>query len=185
MEHHITLLNTPITYLYKISPRSRSVSIKISPLGILTLTTSARISKEKAELFLHSKSEWILQHLLKLKKHPKLVLSTHPKKDYLMYKVQAEKLAHERVSYYAILYGFIWKSITIRNQKTRWGSCSKQGALSFNYKIALLDRELCDYIIVHELCHLKEFNHGPEFWNLVSKTIPNYEKRRAKMKLYL
>ena len=66
--------------------------------------------------------------------------------------------------------------------KTRWGSCSKKGTLNFNYKIALLSPELRDYIIVHELCHLGEFNHSSKFWLLVEKTVPNYKTLRKQIK---
>ena len=67
-----------------------------------------------------------------------------------------------------------FNKINIKNQKTRWGSCSKKGNLNFNYKIALLPQHLADYIIVHELCHLGEFNHSRSFWNLVAKVFPEY-----------
>ncbi len=76
-------------------------------------------------------------------------------------------------------YNFKYNRISIRNQRTRWGSCSRKGNLNFSYKILFLPEHLSDYIIVHEICHLKEFNHSKNFWNLVAKTIPDYlEKRR-------
>lgn len=101
---------------------------------------------------------------------------------YLKYKKIARTLVYERLDYFNKFYGFKWNKISIRNQKTRWGSCSKAGNLNFNYKIALLSPEIADYIIVHELCHLREFNHSQNFWDLVEKTIPNYKAIQAKLK---
>lgn len=101
---------------------------------------------------------------------------------YLKYKQQARIIALDRLLYFNQFYGYKWNRIAIRNQKTRWGSCSKKGNLNFNYKIALLSPKTADYIIVHELCHLGEFNHSQNFWNLVIKTIPDYKSIRAKLK---
>ena len=83
--------------------------------------------------------------------------------DYLKYKNQATNLVKERIEYFNTFYNYKWGKIVVRNQKTRWGSCSKKGNLNFNYKIVLLSPEAADYIIVHELCHLKEFNHSERF----------------------
>ncbi|MDD5433102.1 MAG: M48 family metallopeptidase [Candidatus Pacebacteria bacterium] len=105
------------------------------------------------------------------------------KKDYLKYKDQAMALAQNRIEYFNKIYGLKYNKINIKNQKTRWGSCSKKGNLNFNYKIALLPERLADYIIVHELCHLKEFNHGQKFWNLVAKAVPEYSKLKRGLKI--
>jgi len=86
------------------------------------------------------------------------------------------------LEYFNTFYNFKWGRVTIRNQKTRWGSCSKKGNLNFNYKIALLKPSQADYIIVHELCHLKEFNHGKNFWSLVAQTIPDYKEVRSSLR---
>lgn len=104
------------------------------------------------------------------------------KKDYLKYKDQALVLAQERIKHFNQQYGFKFNKISIKNQKTRWGSCSKKGNLNFNYKIALLPKEVADYIIVHELCHLKEFNHSRKFWDLVALALPDYLARRNELK---
>ena len=72
--------------------------------------------------------------------------------------------------------------VAIRNQRSRWGSCSKQGNLNFNYKIALLPDALADYIVVHELCHLGEFNHSQAFWDLVAVAVPDHRERRAELR---
>ena len=105
-------------------------------------------------------------------------------KNYLKYKETAREIATSRLEYFNNFYGFKYNRIAIRDQKTRWGSCSKKGNLNFNYKIALISEKARDYIIVHELCHLGEFNHSRNFWNLVAKTVPNYlEIRRSLRKI--
>ncbi|OGZ70732.1 MAG: hypothetical protein A3F47_00420 [Candidatus Staskawiczbacteria bacterium RIFCSPHIGHO2_12_FULL_38_11] len=104
------------------------------------------------------------------------------KKEYQKYKEAARALVKNRITHYNTLYRFNVNRIAIKNSKTRWGSCSKKGNLNFNYKIALLPLELADYVIVHELCHLGEFNHSKKFWHLVSLTIPDYKKLKKRFK---
>ncbi len=105
-------------------------------------------------------------------------------KQYVEYKEQARELVKQRLEYFNQFYGFAFHRVAIRNQKTRWGSCSKKGNLNFNYKIALLPVALQDYIVVHELCHLQEMNHSSRFWALVAKTMPNYAQLRRNLKNY-
>jgi predicted metal-dependent hydrolase len=81
------------------------------------------------------------------------------------------------------MYGFAWKRIAIKNQKTRWGSCSKSGNLNFNFKIALLPDRAAEYVVVHELCHLAQMNHSKKFWDLVAQTIPEHRKIRQQLKI--
>ena len=95
------------------------------------------------------------------------------RRDYLKYKETARALVKSRLAYFNTFYGFNIKRIAIKNSKSRWGSASKKGNLNFNYKIVLLPMELADYVIVHELCHLGEFNHSVKFWQLVSRAVPN------------
>lgn len=102
--------------------------------------------------------------------------------NYSKYKNVASILTNERLEYFNQFYNYKWGRVTIRNQKTRWGSCSKSGNLNFNYKIVLLTPKQADYIIVHELCHLKEFNHSQRFWDLVGNTIPDYKEVRSSLK---
>lgn len=111
--------------------------------------------------------------------------SRNPQKggrEYLLHKENARKLVHERLEYFNQFYGFKYNKVAIRNQKTRWGSCSKRGNLNFSYKLALLPPHLADYIIVHELCHLQEFNHSQAFWNLVARQVPNHKELRNNLK---
>lgn len=110
---------------------------------------------------------------------------TKPKKTntrYLRYKEQSRSLILERLLYWNDIYNFTYHRVSIRDTKTRWGSCSKKGNLNFNYKIVFLPRHLVDYIVVHELCHLKEFNHSRAFWDLVGQTLPDYRSYRGELK---
>ena len=93
---------------------------------------------------------------------------------YLKHRELARFLVHQRVKYFSQVYQVTPGRISIRNQKTRWGSCSKRGNLNFNYKLIFLPKKQQDYIIIHELCHLKEFNHSRKFWSLVEKIMPDY-----------
>lgn len=101
---------------------------------------------------------------------------------YLEHRERALALVTSRLAYFNAFYNFKYNKITIRNQTSRWGSCSRRGNLNFNYRIALIDPELADYVIVHELCHLGEFNHSPKFWELVARTMPEWRRVRKKLR---
>lgn len=94
----------------------------------------------------------------------------------------ARTIVTEKVRNFSRKYGVEYGTIAIRNQKTRWGSCSKKGNLNFSYRIVFLPPELQDYLVVHEVCHLKEFNHSRAFWDLVAREVPNYRELRRKLK---
>lgn len=116
------------------------------------------------------------------KSNPRQGLSKGSQADYEKYKSAAYFLVKKRLEYFSIIYGFKYNKFSIKNQATRWGSCSKKGSLNFNYQVFKLAPKLADYIIVHELCHLKEFNHSKRFWGLVAETIPNYLELRKELK---
>lgn len=84
----------------------------------------------------------------------------------------------ERVAYFHPLTGGRYTSVTVRNQKTRWGSCSSRGTLSFNYRLIFAPPAVLDYVVVHELCHLTHMNHSKDFWNMVASVMPEYKVYR-------
>ena len=86
------------------------------------------------------------------------------------------------MAYYAQLLGVTYATISIRDQKTRWGSCSSKGNLSFSWRLILAPPKVLDYVVVHELCHRKEMNHSPRFWVLVESMIPDYKTHRKWLK---
>ena len=98
------------------------------------------------------------------------------------YKRLARAAIVERVDYYIAALGVNYSSIRIKDQKTRWGSCSKQGNLNFNWRIVMAPSDIIDYVVVHELCHLIQMNHSKKFWHLVESHIPDYRERRRWLK---
>ena len=97
---------------------------------------------------------------------------------------QALEIIPTRVEYFARIIGVTYGNITIRNQKTRWGSCSSKGNLNFNYQLYYLPDELLDYVVIHELAHRRYMDHSKEFWAEVEKYCPDYRERRQQLKKY-
>jgi hypothetical protein len=94
----------------------------------------------------------------------------------------ARALVHARLAHFNQFYQLQYNKVFIKNQRTRWGSCSSNRNLNFNYRIITLAPELQDYLVVHELCHLQEFNHSQAFWDLVALQISNYETLRTQLR---
>jgi len=169
---------------------TKQLRITITHDGVVKVTKPRHISIAQMEDFLLSKSDWINTTLAKIKSAqsknpPQPNQPPTPKltrRDYLKLKPQALHLVTEKLKYFNQFYNFTYKNISIKNTKTRWGSCSHTGNLNFNYKIILLPDALINYIVVHELCHLGQFNHSQKFWDLVAKTIPNHIEIRRELK---
>ncbi len=104
-------------------------------------------------------------------------------KHYVEHKELARELVVERLNHYNQHYKFNWNRVAIRNQRRCWGSCTTLKNLNFNYKIFFLPEHLQDYIIVHEMCHLEELNHGKNFWNLVAEQVPDYKNHVHEIKI--
>jgi len=103
---------------------------------------------------------------------------------YRVHKESARVLLTQRVAYYAPLVGVTPGRIAIRNTRRSWGSCSSKGNLNFNYKLLFLPACWCDYIVVHELCHLHHLNHSPAFWAEVARIMPDYRERAQALRYY-
>lgn len=100
------------------------------------------------------------------------------------YRNAARAQLERRVAYYHRLTGGRYTSITIRDQKTRWGSCSSRGTLSFNYRLIFAPPAVLDYVVVHELCHLTHMNHSKDFWNMVGTIMPDYAVHKKWLREY-
>lgn len=93
-------------------------------------------------------------------------------------KESAKETIAFRAIHYAKAYGLEFKNIAVKNQKTKWGSCSTYKNLNFNWQLILCPRDILDYVVIHEICHLKEMNHSKKFWNLVSLECPDHRLKR-------
>lgn len=142
--------------------------------GSVVITSPLGVELSLIEKFIADKKQWVWDKIRFFKSVDNKAIRTFSCKDYLENKNKALALAEERVRFYNKIYGFSFNKIFIKNQKTRWGSCSCKKNLSLNYKIVFLPKKHLDYIIVHEMCHLKEFNHSRKFWALVEKALPDY-----------
>ena len=175
-----------VPYSIKVSTRGRGVRLSVTSSGCITVSAPWYVKESTVHDILISKSSWLLKKLAYFAAQPKReVISEDSKKDYILYKEKTRELVHKRLTYFNIVYNLTWSFVRIKNTTSRWGSCSKLGNLNFSYKLTLLPPHLADYIIVHEMCHLLELNHGASFWSHVQKTIPNYESLRKELKGYI
>lgn len=162
----------------------KTVSIEITKEAEVLVRAPYRVSDTEIQRFVNAKSEWIEKHIQMQRKRMETTQNTK-QLTYEQIQELAEKALEvipQRVAYYAKIMGVTYGMITIRNQKTRWGSCSSEGNLNFNCMLMLMPPEIQDYVVVHELCHRKEMNHSPRFWAEVEKILPDYQVRRKWLK---
>lgn len=160
----------------------KSISIEICPDLHIRVRAPIGMSKRDIEWFLCEKSEWIAAHTKLQQERSEKQLDRLSAADIQALAERALKIIPEKVRYYAPLVGVTYGKITIRNQKSRWGSCSSKGNLNFNCLLMLTPEDVQDYVVVHELCHRKEMNHSPLFWAEVERIIPDYTIQRKWLK---
>ena len=173
-----------VIYTVKSSARSRNISITVHRDGRVVVGKPARVSDARIAELIEKKTLWIESKIKQFSKKPVKLLAHYSIKDFKENKKRAHDLVQERISYFNRFYNYEIANVTIRNQSSRWGSCSRKKNLNFNYKIVFLPPELADYIIVHELCHLEQMNHSQKFWDLVAKQIPNHKTARTQLRMY-
>ena len=178
------LKDNHIPYKIKLSRRARRMRLAVACDATVTLTLPVDANMGLAEKFVAAKLDWIRRAILYFKTHPVKPKNKVVRGEYKRLKLEALVLAKSKVKQWAEFYNVSYHRISIKNQKTRWGSCSKKGNLNFNYRIVHLRPELLDYLVVHEVCHLKEFNHSRKFWEEVGRAVPNYKSLRAELRAY-
>ena len=165
---------------YQIIRSSRkTLALQITPDGKLLVRCPNRMSGKEIQAFVQSKYSWIQKHMPK-EESEKLPPFTSAEIQSLSQ--QALQDIPVRVRHFAAEAGIRYGKITIRNQKTRWGSCSSQGTLNFNCLLMLTPPEVRDYVVVHELCHRQEMNHSAAFWAAVEQIMPDYKKHKKWLK---
>lgn len=158
----------------------RTISLEITRDGEVVVRAPRRMPDEMIARFVNDKSAWLEKHLVKRVAQPKETRFTEEELSALA--TRAAQIIPPRVDFFAQRVGVTYNRITIRNQRTRWGSCSSKGNLNFNCLLALVPPEVLDYIVVHELCHRKELNHSARFWAEVSRVMPDYKQHEAWLK---
>ena len=171
-------------YTIKDSPRSKSIRLTIGRDGQVLATKPKRVPVFLVEEFIKKKQVWIEACLKRLAEKQKTAKPLPTRQDFIANRYQFQKLIREKLEKINTFYGFKYGLVTVKNAKTRLGSCSRRGALNFSYQLSRFDDEVIDYVVAHELCHLQEFNHSQKFWSLVAKTIPNYREIRRKIKIF-
>lgn len=177
----INLDGQTISYCLKASPRARNLRITVRPGGMVTAVRPGRLPEKAVEDFLRKKAVWILKTVARLEKRRDF-LRSGTQTDYKKNAAAARNLVLKKLEEFNKFYNVVFCRVAIRNQATRWGSCSRKGNLNFNYRIVFLPEHLSDYIIVHEMCHLRQMNHSARFWNLVGIAVPDYAARRRQLR---
>ncbi len=146
------------------------------------------VSNRDIQRFIAEKSTWIERTISRIEARNQQE-KKNPTQKYTAEEIhsladKALEVIPKRVEYYAKIMCVTYGRITIRNQVSRWGSCSAKGNLNFNCLLMLCPAEVMDYVVVHELCHLKEMNHSKKFWSEVSRFCPEYEQHKRWLKEY-
>ena len=169
------------THIEVIRSKRKTLAIEIRPDMRVVVRAPEKIPQNEIIKFVEEKQNWIKKHLVQM--YFKAEENKKQKKEPALTNADIEKLCQkalsvipDKVKYYAEIMGVIYGRITIRNQKTRWGSCSSKGNLNFNCLLMLAPSEILDYVVVHELCHRKQMNHSKAFWLEVEKVLPDYKE---------
>ena len=158
----------------------KTISIVIRPTGEVEVRCPKRCSKREIDAFVVSKEDWIRKHLETIAGRPQSPMLSPEELQNLAKQAAAE--LPERVRHFANIIGVSVDRVTIRSQRTRWGSCSAKGNLNFNCLLMLCPEAVQDYVVIHELCHRKELNHSAAFWAEVEKHCPDYKLHRKWLK---
>jgi predicted metal-dependent hydrolase len=156
------------------SARTRRARIVVSPGKPPEVVVPLRTSERAIRALLDQHEGWLARQLAHVRE-PQLTLEQMTERDG---RARARALMHGLATVEARRMGLSFQRIAIRDQRTRWGSCSPHGTLSFNWRLVLAPLEVAEYVVVHELCHLREPNHSPRFWQIVEEARPGYREQR-------
>jgi predicted metal-dependent hydrolase len=170
-----------ITATLKTSRRARQARLEIGASGLIIVKPWG-VPRFFIERFIKRQTPWIQKNLARYA--TATALPSVGRAELKIIKKRAAQQLITRLEFYNLHYHLTYRRLTVRDQKTRWGSCSPDKALSFNYRLLQVPPELLDYVVVHELCHLQEMNHSARFWSLVGETLPDYRQRRRALQRF-
>lgn len=169
-----------------IRSKRKTLGLEVKYDGTVNARVPMRAPREIIERFIREHEAWIIRKRQEwsLSGNNRDDMSGLPPIETKEGKAKIRQYIEGQVEYYAKIMGVTYGRISMRNQKTRWGSCSSNGNLNFNNRLLFVPKELVDYVVVHELAHRKEMNHSNAFWNVVEKYMPDYKERRKKLREY-
>ena len=157
--------------------KRKTIALEIGANG-LVVRAPIGVSRREINTFIQEKQSWIEKHYKRIRERKAVLEDQKPftREEIQALAQKAVKVIPGKVEKYAKVVGVDYGRITIRNQKTRWGSCSGKGNLNFNCLLMLFPDEVIDYVVVHELCHRKHMNHSAQFYKEVERVLPGYRK---------
>ncbi len=160
-----------------IKSKRKTLAIHIKKDGAVEIRAPLSMPVSEIEKFVSKKQEWI-------NKTRERMLAKNPvtKEHEAALSQRAAEYIPERTIFFAGIMGVCPSAVKIGSAKTRFGSCNRKGVLNFSHFLMLAEEAEVDYVIVHELAHLRQFNHGKEFWRIVESVLPDYKSRREKLK---
>ena len=164
---------------YEIIKSSRkTIAVEVRQDGSVLVRAPRNCPQSRIDTFLKETQAWVLAKVEEQKEKEADSMKIQPlsEAEQRLYRDKAREIFEQKVSYYAQMMGVSYGRIAIRDQKTRWGSCSGEGNLNFNCLLMLTPAQVIDCIVVHELCHRKEMNHSKQFYEEVYKAFPEYDK---------
>lgn len=168
-------MNHPFEYEIIYSSR-KTLAIQITPDGTVKVRAPRRCPNSTIDRFLQEKQAWILKYVNKAKLNPITEKPPLPPSERNRYIKIARAIFTQKTAYYASIMHVTYGRISIREQKTRWGSCSSEGNLNYNWRLIFAPEEVLNYIVVHELAHRREMNHSKAFYAVVESVLPEYKK---------
>lgn len=165
-----------VSYTLKRYSRQRCIRLIAHQDGTLVVTAPRWVRVREIERFVEDRKMWIEKHVIGK------VRTEYSNAQKRLYKKLARQRVTDMLDRVNGYYEFLWGRVSVRESRSQWGSCSSKKNLSFSWRVALLKDDLLEYIVAHELCHLKEMNHSPAFWELVSHSVPDYRERRKSLK---
>lgn len=174
-----------ILHTRRSSSRAKRLGLTVYPDSRVVIVVPQGMSENIITRFVAKYSTWIQKQLKDLERYRDHTFLPSGRHDYLRHKERARMFVHTCLQRHNAEYRMTYNRVSIKNLRRNWGSCSAKQNLNFNYKLIHLPEPLAEYIVVHELCHLAEFNHSKRFWALVARTIPDHKARRKALKRYL
>ena len=166
---------------YKLLRSNRkSLAIYIRPGGVVEVRAPQCCPQHRIDQFVAEKERWIAEKQALVRTRE----ANRPPPDPTLEaqcRARAQEILPARVAHFAAIMGVAPRRVRVSAAQTRWGSCSSKGCLNFSWRLMLADDEVIDYVVVHELAHLREMNHSPCFWAVVAQVMPDYKRRQKQL----